>query len=217
MPRAALFDMDRTLIRKDSASLYVRYMRRRGEAGWRDSARVAWWLMQYTVGVIDAPGVAARALRAFAGMHEAELAARCEEWFASDVAQHVCDQGRRTVNAHRERGDLVAIVTGASPYATRPLARMMGIEHVVATELEVAPDGSFTGRFVEPLCYGDGKVARARNLADVLGFRLEEASFYSDSHTDLPLLDIVREPVAVNPDARLARIARKRGWRIESW
>jgi phosphoserine phosphatase len=67
------------------------------------------------------------------------------------------------------------------------------------------------------LCYGEGKVERAALLARQQGFRLEESTFYSDSFTDLPLLERVREPVAVNPDLRLSRIAQKRGWRVETW
>ncbi|MGD0530201.1 MAG: HAD-IB family hydrolase [Polyangiaceae bacterium] len=214
---AALFDMDRTLVRKETASLYVRYVRALGEATWRDSARVFWWVTQYTLGVIDGPAVAARALRGFAGMQETALEARCEDLFQRVVVAHVCDDGRRSVEDHRARGDVVAIVTGATPYMTRPLARHLGIDHIVTSELELAPDGSFTGKLVEPLCYGQGKLARARGLAHRLGFRLDEATFYSDSYTDLPLLEAVCTPVAVNPDPRLARIARRRGWRVERW
>ena len=118
---------------------------------------------------------------------------------------------------HRARGDLLAIVTGATPYAAKPLARRLGIEHVVASELETDAHGVFTGRFVSPLCMGEGKVERAKRFADARGFSLAEATFYSDSFTDLPLLEIVKEPVIVNPDPRLARVAKKRGWRIETW
>jgi HAD superfamily hydrolase (TIGR01490 family) len=214
---AALFDLDRTLVRKETGSLYVRYARRQGGATWRDSARVLWWVTQYTLGIVDAPDVAARALRSLAGTYETVFAARCDDWFRQDVEVHVCDAGRRAVHEHRERGDLVAIITGTTPYAARPLARRLGIEHVVASDLEVGQDGRFTGRFVEPLCVGEGKLARARELAARLDFRLEEATFYTDSITDLPLLDAVGTRVVVNPDPRLARVARRRGWRVERW
>lgn len=215
--RAALFDMDRTLVRKETASLYVRYQREIGEATWRDQARVLWWVAQYTLGVIDAPVVAARATLSLAGVPETVLSARMDDWFRRYVEEHVCDRGRRAVERHVDAGDVVAIVTGASPYAARPLARRLGIPHVVASDLEVGADGRFTGRFVEPLCYGHGKITRARRLAERLGFVLEESTFYSDSYTDLPLLEHVREPVIVNPDPRLARVARQRGWRVEAW
>jgi HAD superfamily hydrolase (TIGR01490 family) len=214
---AALFDLDRTLVRKETASLYVRYVRAQGGATWRDSARVLWWVTQYTLGVIDAPDVASRALQGLAGTYETVFAARCDDWFRRAVERHVCDAGRRAVHAHRSRGDVVAIVTGTTPYLARPLARRLDIAHVVASDLEVAADGRFTGRFVEPLCYGAGKLARARDLARRLGFALEDATFYSDSFTDLPLLEAVGTPVVVNPDPRLARLARKRRWRVERW
>ena len=88
---------------------------------------------------------------------------------------------------------------------------------VVASELEVDAQGLFTGRFVEPLCLGNGKIVRARRFAEEHGFTLAEAAFYTDSYTDLPLLEVVAEPVIVNPDPRLERLAKKRGWRIEEW
>jgi HAD superfamily hydrolase (TIGR01490 family) len=209
--------MDRTLVRRETASLYVRYQRSIGEATWRDSARVLLWVAQYTVGVIDAPVVAAKAMRQLAGMPETVMAARCDDWFRTWVEPHVADRGRAAVRFHRERGDLLAIVTGATRYAARPLARRLGIEHVVASELEVDQRGRFTGSVVSPLCYGHGKVERAEGLARVHGFDVAEASFYSDSFTDLPLLERVAEPIVVNPDARLRRVAQRRGWRIEAW
>jgi HAD superfamily hydrolase (TIGR01490 family) len=215
--RAALFDMDRTLVRRETASLYVRHQRERGQATWRDSARVSFWVAQYTLGVINIQDVVLRAVRAFAGTTETVLSARCDDIFHLLVERLVTDRGRRAVEAHRERGDLLAIVTGASPYAARPLARLLRIEHVVASELEVDSASTLTGNAILPLCYGEGKVERASRLAEAHGFRLEDSTFYSDSLTDLPLLERVREPVAVNPDARLLRVAKKRDWRIERW
>jgi len=208
--------MDRTLVRVETASLYVRYQRDIGEARWMDSLRVAWWVLLYTFNLIDAPRVATRALAQLEGMTETALAARCDDWFRIYVAQHVSDAGRLAVRRHQSRGDLVAMVTGASPYAARPLARMLGIEHVLATELEVK-QGRFTGKPVLPLCFGEGKVVRARALLDREGIRLQDTTFYSDSVTDLPLLEAVGEAVVVNPDPRLLRVARQRGWPLERW
>jgi HAD superfamily hydrolase (TIGR01490 family) len=133
------------------------------------------------------------------------------------VLPHVASEGRRKVDEHLAAGDLVAIVTGATPYVARPLARLLGIAHVVASELEVDDRGVFTGRPVDPLCYGEGKVVRTERLAKAQGFDLDTAMFYSDSLTDLPLLSRVGTPIAVNPDPRLRRHAKKQGWRIEAW
>jgi HAD superfamily hydrolase (TIGR01490 family) len=215
--RAALFDMDRTLLRKESASLYVKYQHDIGEATWRDRAMTLFWVVQYTLGVLDAPKVAEKVLLALRGMPETVLAARCDDWFARYVERHIADGGRLAVRRHREAGDLCAIVTGASPYASWPLARRLGIDHVVSTVFEMDEHGRFTGRAEHPLCLGDGKVARAEMLAEACGFRLEDAIFYTDSVSDLPLLERVAEPVVVNPDPRLSRIAQRRGWRVERW
>lgn len=216
-PRAALFDMDRTLLRCETASLYVRYQIEIGEATWRDMARALFWVGQYTLGVLDAPKVAAKTLRKFEGIPEIMLAARCDDWFRNYVERHIADGGRRAVERHLTAGDLCAIVTGASRYASRPLARLLRIDHLVSSELEVDASGRFTGRTEGPLCFGSGKLERAARFADAHGFRLEDATFYSDSISDLPLLERVAEPIAVNPDPRLRREAARRGWRTEIW
>lgn len=216
-PRAALFDMDRTLLRVETVSLYVQHQRKMGEATWRDALKAAYWLTQYTFGVLDAPRVAEKVLVGLKGVPETVLAARCDDWFRTSVERHITDAGREAVRRHQEAGDVCAIVTGASPYASRPLGRLLGIDHVVSSEFEVDDSGYFTGRLSPPLCLGEGKITRAQRLADRLGFALEEAIFYTDSIQDLPLLERVAEPVCVNPDPRLRRLARKRGYRVERW
>jgi HAD superfamily hydrolase (TIGR01490 family) len=215
--RAALFDMDRTLVATDTASLYVRYRRDEGQAGVADVARTAWWLLQYTLGVIDAERVAERALRDYAGKREAWMEQTCRDWFRRYVLPHVSRLGREAVEHHRRAGDVLAIVTGATRYAAEPLARELGIEHVVCTELEVDADGCFTGRVVKPMCFGGGKIELTRRCADRHGFDLDGATFYSDSITDEPLLAHVARPVVVNPDTRLRRTAERRSWPIEHW
>ncbi len=209
--------MDRTLLRKETASLYVRYQIDTGEASWADMLRTLYWVARYTLGVLDAERVAATVLAELRGMPETVMAARCDDWFSRYVEPHITDGGRDAVRRHREAGDLCAIVTGASPYASRPLARRLGIDHVVSTVFEVDAERRFTGRAEQPLCLGAGKVERAERLAREHGFRLEDAVFYTDSVSDLPLMERVAEPVAVNPDPRLRRIAERRRWRVERW
>ena len=214
--RAALFDMDRTLVRVETASLYVRYQREIGEATTLDLAQVLWWVLLYTFNLIDAPRVATRALSGVAGCWETVLASRCDDWMHRDVLRHLCDAGRCAVREHQVRGDLVAMATGATIYSARPLAQVLGIDHIVATELEVL-DGKLTGRVLPPLSYGEGKLAKVRALLEAQDIAFEDTTFYSDSITDLPLLEAVGHPVTVNPDPRLSRLARRRGWRVEQW
>ena len=214
---AALFDMDRTLLRVDSARLYTRFRRDRGEASLIDALRVGVWAAQYTLGVIDAPKVARKALEGFRGRAESWLEQSCTEWFPKYVLPELQQAGRQAVKRHRDAGDFVAIVTGATRYVAEPVAAELGIEHVICSELEIDVEGCFTGRIVEPLCYGSGKVERTSKVAEREGFRLEDAVFYSDSITDLPLLEFVKAPIVINPDRRLRKIAQQRGWPIEAW
>jgi len=215
--RAAFFDLDRTLVRVDTPRLYTRYRRKKGEATWRDSLQVAWWVLQYTAGMIDAPRVARKALEKFAGKEESWLIKSCDEWFPQYVLPEIQARGRELVKQHKDAGDLVAIVTAATRYVARPVARELGIDHVICSELEVDESGRFTGRVVEPMCYGEGKITRARSLLEEHGIGFDQVTFFSDSITDLPLLSKVSVPVAVNPDRRLLRAARARGWQIQNW
>ncbi|HEY3499363.1 MAG TPA: HAD family hydrolase [Polyangiaceae bacterium] len=213
----AFFDMDRTLVRKDTSALYTRYRRDLGEATVKDALQVGWWALQYTLGVIDAPRVAVEALRSFRGKEERWLLDSCEGWFKDYVLQHIPAKAREVVQRHRESGDFIAIVTGATRYAAEPLGRELGIETVVCTRLEVDPAGCFTGLPIEPLCYGTGKLELARRVAAVEDVDFANSTFYSDSITDLPLLEAVGRPIVVNPDRRLRRVAQKRGWVVERW
>jgi HAD superfamily hydrolase (TIGR01490 family) len=215
--RAAFFDLDRTLVRVDTPRLFTRYRRKKGEATWRDSLQVAWWVLQYSAGLIDAPRVARKALEAFAGKDEAWLIKSCDEWFPQYVLPEIQARGREIVKSHRDAGDLVAIVTAAVSYVAKPVARELGIEHVVCSELEVDESGRFTGKVIEPMCYGEGKIVRAGSLLEQQGIGFDGVTFFSDSITDMPLLSKVAVPVAVNPDRRLLRAAKARGWQIQNW
>lgn len=215
--RAALFDMDKTLVAKNTAELYVRFQRDIGEATWRDGVRVSAWLFQYSLGLLDATGVATRMIGSYRGQSEAELIAKCERWYQGYVRQHLSGVGARVVQECKAAGDFTAIVTASTRYASGPLARELGIDDIVATQVEVDDRGLLTGGIVWPLCYAEGKVVRAERALAKRGLSLSDASFYSDSVTDLALLEAVARPHAVNPDPRLRREAERRGWPILAW
>jgi len=209
--------MDKTLIAKNTAELYVRFQRDIGEATWRDSARVTAWLLQYAFGILDAKGVATRLIGSYRGQSEAELIAKCERWYPDYVRPHLSQVATGVVEARKAAGDFTAIVTASTRYASAPLARQLGIEDIVATEVEVDEQGVLTGGIVWPLCYAEGKVVRAEKALAARGLALSDASFYTDSVTDLALLEAVAEPYVVNPDPRLRREAERRGWPILAW
>jgi HAD superfamily hydrolase (TIGR01490 family) len=214
---AALFDMDKTLLDAYSAVLYVRYMRRTGRMGRREVARVLWWALLDRLGVLDVQSLIPRLLISAAGDSEPALRKLSDRWFVEDVLGHLTERGQQQVEEHKAQGHLVAIVSGATQYAVGPLAAHLGIPgQYVCTQLE-SRDGRLTGRVVPPVCHGPGKVVWAERFAAQHDLDLSAGYFYSDSITDLPLLERVAHPVAVNPDPRLRRLAQARGWPIETF
>ncbi len=215
--RLALFDMDRTLVRKDTATLLTRYRRETGQSSVLDTARVGVWVLQYTLGIADAERIATKVLADYRGVAESQLVLDGVACFEAYVREHISGRARDTVREHRDAGDFIAIVTSATRYTAEPVARELGVESVACSELEVDAAGLLTGKHLAPLCYGAGKIHRVAGLLRDSGLSLEDAVFYSDSITDLPLLEKVGTPVVVNPDLRLRRVARRRRWRIEVW
>ncbi len=211
----ALFDMDRTLVQKNTAQLFTRYRRDLGEVGLAYSARVAWWILLYTAGIADVDSISRRALREFRGVSEEEYRRHCRAWFPQYARPLV--QGEAVVEQHRAAGDLICIVTGAARYPAEPLLQHLRLQHLVCSELGVDEAGRFNGDIVEPLCFGEGKVERTRRFLKEQGFGFADCTCYTDSVTDAPLLELVGRPVAVNPDPRLRRLARARGWEIQAW
>jgi HAD superfamily hydrolase (TIGR01490 family) len=212
---AALFDMDKTLLDAYSAVLYVQYLRRIGRMGRRDVARVIWWALLDRLGILDVQSLIPRLLISAAGDSEPELRRLCDRWFVEDVLGHLTERGQQRVEEHKAAGHVVGIVSGATQYAVGPLAAHLGIPgQYVCTRLE-SRNGRLTGRVVPPVCHGPGKVVWAERFAREHNLDLSASTFYSDSVTDLPLLERVGHPVAVNPDPRLRQLAQSRGWRIE--
>ncbi len=216
MPKIALFDMDKTLVRKDTASLFIRYEYDTGMTSKSRVAQVMYWNMLYTIGVMNVQGVAEKVLQWYKGRSEVDLRSETAKWFQERVVHHITDHAREAVERHLQAGDIVAICSGATVYACEPTAKELRIEHIICSELEVE-EGLLNGKAIEPLCYGQGKLTRALSFISEHEGTLKDTTFYSDSITDLPLLEAVGTPIAVNPDPRLRRLAERREWRIEHW
>jgi HAD superfamily hydrolase (TIGR01490 family) len=210
----ALFDLDKTLLDTSSGQLYARYLYRRGEMDRTEVLRVAWWGILSRLGILDMQDLIPRLLADAAGDDEAEMRRLCDRWFLEDVQRHVAEAGQRCVREHQAQGHVVAIVSASTQYVVEPMATYMGIgAQYVCTHLESA-DGQLTGQVIPPVCYGEGKVVWAERFAAEYDVDLDASYFYTDSISDLPLLERVAHPVPVNPDPRLRRLAAQRGWEI---
>lgn len=213
---AAFFDMDRTLIRINSGRQWLTFLRERGEIGLPAMLRAIGWLTQYKLSILDMETVGTKVVAEMAGQSEAELRDKSLAFFASHVQRHIAEDGRRAVAWHRAQGHVVALLTSSTRYVADPLAAALGIDHVLCTRLGVH-DGLFDGTFERPACYGAGKVHHAEGFCAEHGLDLSRSYFYTDSFSDLPMLERVAGARVVNPDARLQRFARRVGWETLSW
>jgi HAD superfamily hydrolase (TIGR01490 family) len=215
----ALFDLDNTLLACDSDYEWGQFLVDRGVLGREEyEAQNAAFYEQYKSGTLDIHEFLGFALRPLAAHAPADL----ERWHARFMAERIRpaigERARALVRGHLEAGDLCAVVTATNSFVTAPIAREFGVAHLVATEPERI-DGRFTGRVLGAPCFREGKIARVESWLAGEGRALGEfarSSFYSDSHNDLPLLERVTRPVAVDPDRTLAAEAARRGWPVIS-
>lgn len=212
---AALFDMDNTLLTVDTGLSWTKFLHRRGELPTTMLAKALYWSTLYKLAVLDMDTVFTKLCETLAGDSEAEMIAKCDVWYREHVAPHVAPAARVAIEHHRREGHTIVLATGSTVYAARPVARGIGIEHVLATELEVT-GGTFTGK-PSALCFGQHKVKLAEQWAAANGIDLAKSYFYSDSFNDLPMLERVGTAIAINPDARLRRHAQRRGWQTARW
>jgi HAD superfamily hydrolase (TIGR01490 family) len=217
--KLALFDLDHTLLAGDSDYEWGQFLVDRGVVA-RDEyeAQNAAFFEQYKSGTLDIHEYLGFALRPLAAHTSAELARWHAAFMRERILPMISARARALVARHLEAGELCAVVTATNSFVTAPIARELGVPHLLATEPE-AVDGRFTGRVAGVPCFREGKIERVEAWLRALGQRLdtlEESAFYSDSHNDLPLLERVRRPVAVDPDPQLAAEAARRGWPVIS-
>jgi len=213
---AAFFDLDLTLILVNSGRLWVARERRLGRITGVTMARATLYFLLYRLGLLNMDKALDMALSHYRGVPEERLRDWTREWFHEEVARHVAPGSRPVIEAHRSRGDLLVLLTLSSPYEAAAAAEHMGLDHVLSTRYEVR-DGLLTGKAIPPICYGAGKVVASEAFAARHGVDLARSTFYTDSISDLPMMERVGHPVAVNPDPRLRRLARGRGWPVLDW
>ena len=216
--KLALFDLDGTLIAGDSDHAFGEFI---VAQGWADGLlyrqRNDAFFSQYQAGTLDIDEYIAFTTSAWRDRPLAEQARLSQRFMAEVMAPQLLAPARALLQAHRDAGDLIAIVTATNEFITRPIADALGVAHLLAVQLERDAQGHATGRIHGVPTFREGKITRVQQWLAGLGLTLagfERSVFYSDSTNDLPLLDIVSEPVATNPSPALGAIAQDRGWRI---
>jgi HAD superfamily hydrolase (TIGR01490 family) len=212
----AIFDLDNTLLSGDSDYLWGQYLAARGVVdGAAYEAENARFYEDYKAGRLDIDAFLAFALRPLRDNPPEALFAWRADFMATRIEPLIGRPARELVARHRQAGDTLLVITATNSFVTAPIAERFGIPHLIATEPERNGLG-FTGRVAGTPAFREGKVTRLQDWLGEHGGGLAGSYFYSDSNNDLPLLERVDNPVAVDPDALLAAAARERGWPVIS-
>jgi putative phosphoserine phosphatase/1-acylglycerol-3-phosphate O-acyltransferase len=210
---AAFFDVDRTLLAGFSAMAFMKDKLANEGFSPKDILKAAAGTLRFGTKQTSFPSFIEETSMNLVGLTEEELVEQGERVFAQHLVTDIYPESRALVEAHQRRGHSIAIVSSATHFQIDALARELGIEHVLCTELEFER-GKFTGKVKRPACWQEGKADAAGEFAEQHDIDLSRSYFYTDSHDDLPLLDIVGNPRLVNPDSDLARVGARRGWPV---
>jgi HAD superfamily hydrolase (TIGR01490 family) len=213
-----LFDLDQTLLPTDSDHAWGQFI---VQIGWMPDADYARhnqaFYAQYAAGRLDIDAYVEFVTGPLRQHSADELTAAHAQFMQEVIAPQVHPAALNLVRAHQAQGDLVALVTATNDFISTPIAQALGIEHLLATQLERDAQGAFTGRIQGIPNYREGKVKRVAQWLATLQKNWSDyarISVYSDSTNDLPLLELATDAVATNPSPDLEAIARERGWRV---
>ncbi len=212
----ALFDLDNTLLAGDSDYLWGVFLAEQGlvdkDIYERENQR---FYDEYKQGKLDIMEFLAFSLKPLADNNLNTLL-KLREKFLHDIIQPLMSQASfDLIEKHKQQGDTLLVITATNSFVTAPIVEAFGIPNLLATEPEKTPEG-YTGRVAGTPCFQDGKVIRLNEWMKDNSCDLNNSWFYSDSRNDLPLLEIVTNPVAVDPDEHLKETASTRGWPVIS-
>ena len=214
--RLAIFDLDHTLLTGDSDHLWGDYVIEHGlverEQHQRQNDR---FYQDYLAGTLDIAAYTRFALEPLVRLGAGRLLPLRERFIREVIEPIVAPAAPALLERHRIQGDTLLIITATNRFITEPIARLLGVDELLATDAEVV-DGRYTGEIAGIPCYQDGKRRRLEQWLARQDERYAHMTFYSDSHNDLPLLRHVHQAVAVDPDDTLRAEAARRGWPIIS-
>jgi len=212
----AIFDLDNTLLCGDSDHLWGDFLVELGivdaELYKRANDR---FYREYNEGKLDIFEFLRFSLKPLSEHAPDTLYAWREQFVSEKIDPIILPAGLQLIQKHRDAGDTLLIITATNAFVTSPIAQRLGIKHLIATTPEMI-DGRYTGQVAGIPSYKEGKIERLNQWLTSSHHNLEGSCFYSDSHNDIPLLEIVDKPVATDPDEALTQHAQNRGWPIIS-
>ncbi len=210
----AIFDLDNTLLGGDSDHAWGEFLCEKGIVDADEYSRANdYFYEQYKNGGLDIFEFLSFALKPLAVLEPEQLETLHQQFMQEKIEPILLPKAEELLAKHKEQGDFLLIITATNRFVTGPIAERLGVDEIIATDPEKI-DGRYTGKVAGTPCFQDGKVTRLNTWLDDKGFSLEDSYFYSDSHNDLPLLELVTNPIAVNPDDILEEHANNKLWPI---
>jgi len=219
MTRLAIFDLDNTLLGGDSDHAWGEYLIHAGLVDADEHRRRNdEFYAQYKQGTLDMNAYLEFAIAPVVGFSRERLQALHADFMQTFVEPMMLPAAQALVDQHKAEGDITLIVTATNRFVTEPIARRLGVDALIATDLE-EKDGVFTGKIAGIPCFQAGKITKLQDWltarADA-SLSMDNSVFYSDSFNDIPLLEVAGEAVAVDPDDKLRAHADSKGWRVIS-
>ncbi|WP_197321760.1 HAD family phosphatase [Saccharomonospora sp. NB11] len=215
---AAFFDLDKTIIASSSALAFSKPFLRQGLINRRAALKSAYAQLMFALSGADADRterLRAEISRMCTGWDVNQVQAIVRETLHDVVAPLVYAEAAELIEHHKAEGRDVIVLSATGEEVVQPIAEMLGITHCMGSRMEIV-DGRYSGK-LDFYCYGEYKAVAARRIAAERGYDLASCHAYTDSSTDIPLLEVVGHPHAVNPDKALRRLAQERGWPIHTF
>ena len=218
MKNLAIFDLDNTLINIDSGHAWSAFLiKKMPDDAAQTEAQNEKFYRDYQNGCLDIDAFLKFHLAPLARYSKEELAEFHREFMAEYIIPHISPMQRMLVQSHQMAGDEILVISSTNEFIITPICHLFGITNIIGTQLETGTDGRYTGNYIGTPSFREGKITRLNQWLAGRGETLEsygKTYFYSDSKNDLPLLSLVNEPVAVNPDAELEQEAKEKGWPV---
>lgn len=213
----ALFDLDNTLLADDSDFLWGCFLVENGlvDKAVYDEANQRFYA-EYKAGTLDIFKFLAFSLKPLTKFSMSELAELHKKFMQKHIVAAMTEKGLARIQQHRDQGDFTVIITATNSFVTGPIAKAFQVDDLIATEPEII-NGKYTGKVSGTPCFQAGKITKLEKWLKNTSHNLENSTFYSDSHNDLALLEIVSTAIAVDPDDKLKATAEEKNWEIISF
>lgn len=211
-----LFDMDHTLIPADTGYQWVKFLNEKKLLSDDMVKQREQYFVDYQNGTLVVEDAYGFDISVLAGLHK-HREHLLQEFFDERIKPIITQKALQAVQTHRDNGDYIVIITATLEEIARPIAEFFAVNHLIGGKAELDERGMYTGKLVLEPCMGRGKLVHLEAWLTESQFNPQEYTFYSDSHNDLPLLEQVDNPIAVDPDEKLHEIAKTNGWQIISF